>query len=373
MFRVDGPLSALPSPIGDLLVCVRSPARGGYAIGPGGEVGGDEAGRAAPGRAARSRRPAASDRHLKPSRVRPSTPSWTTAPGGGGLRVLAGTVLTATGWERATVPDLLALSSKDHRFRRLVRPPNRIADELSEVGRRPGGDRVVRPCVDGRGDRRQPRLLDASGPHTGATVVGSPRGWQTTTSTPSFAHGHVDHRRAGAMLAKAPIVADTGVPTSSPTRAVTARFEIVVDARPWTSPSTPAQFGGVIRSPGSTSATARTTSSRRCRRPTRRTSERPRCGSATWRCQLAPCPRRADDHMDLAPGTGGRSSAATFSYSMFPDAGDPQKVQRHAGECSVTKRIIGTSFRFLFRFQNALPLTIIIVWLALVSFKVSGL
>jgi alkyl sulfatase BDS1-like metallo-beta-lactamase superfamily hydrolase len=241
------------------------------------------------------------------------------------------------------VPDLLELSSRIIDEGDLTTPSNRITNVLSEVD---DGLAVVESfshswALD-TGDGLV--VVDASGVLTGEGVVAALRGWRTDpVNTLIYTHGHVDHvGGSGALVAdgdrrghqKPEVVGHANVPARFDRYDLTNGFNLVINARQF-APARGIDGLGI----GGTEARFLPTDTAHC--------------TTTYHHELDL--RVGDTAMELHHGKGETDDhtwiwiperkavlVGDFVTWVFPNAGNPQKVQRFPAEWATTLRRIAS-------------------------------
>jgi glyoxylase-like metal-dependent hydrolase (beta-lactamase superfamily II) len=225
--------------------------------------------------------------------------------------------------------DLLALSARIIDERDVGEVTTRVTNELSEVG---DGLAVVESfshswAVDtGAGLV----VLDASGAHTGAAVVAAMRGWRDhPVRTLVYTHGHVDHvGGSGAFVAdgRERGHADPEVVGHA---AVEARFDRYDRTNGWNLAVNARQFGGVDPRAGlGIGGDERFLPADVARCTTTYTDRLSlRVGDTTF--ELRHGRGETDDHTWVWEPSRRAIFAGDFFIWLFPNAGNPQKVQRY--------------------------------------------
>ncbi len=241
--------------------------------------------------------------------------------------------------------DLLAISSRIIDSGVLSEPPNRVTQELSEVG---DGLAVVESFshiwgVD-TGDGLV--LFDASGVLTGVEAMEAMRRWRTDrVDTLVYTHGHVDHvGGSGAVLADAERRGYRR-PTVVAHEAVHARLDRYRLTNGWNLNINARQFGGARKSGLALSGPVRGALGSHFVPEDSATPDVTYSDIVSLRVgdvemELHHARGETDDHT----WTWLPSKKAVFIGDLFmwnfPNAGNPQKVQRHPGEWATALREI---------------------------------
>lgn len=252
--------------------------------------------------------------------------------------------------------DLLALSSRIIDEGVAEGPVNRITQELSEVA---DGIAVVESfshCVLFRTDDGLV-AFDTSGAATGRRVVEAIRGWSDDRfGTLVYTHGHVDHvGGCGAFVADvegrsdpAPeILAHENVPARFDRYDLTNGYNLEINSR---------QFRGFVKHgygiggrenrflPGAT------------RRPSQTYREKLEASQGGLAFELRHARGETDDHSWAWIPERRAICAGDFFIWNFPNAGNPQKVQRYPREWAVALREMAGMDAELFLPAHGLPI-----------------
>src|SRR5690606_27900174 len=270
----------------------------------------------------RGRRRAAAQRHRQGAQVR--------AAGAG-----AGPDVTPAGRARhdARMADLLSLSARIIDSGVADEPTNRVTQELSEVA---DGVAVVESFSHAVAVRTDDGLVvfDASGAHTGAQVVEALRGWSDApVHTLVYTHGHVDHVGGSGAFVAHPAARGHARPRVVAHAAVARRFARYRRTDGWNLIINARQFGGIrdrsLRIGGEG--------------PSRFLPDDVAAPDLTYTDRLALTVGGLD--VELRHGRGETDdhtwawipslravACGDFLIWNFPNAGNPQKVQRYPDE-----------------------------------------
>ena len=260
--------------------------------------------------------------------------------------------------------DLLALSSRVIDSGVADEPVNRVTEELSELGDDLAIVESFSHCVVLRTDDGVV-AFDASGAKSGPAVVEAISGW---TSTPVshlvYTHGHVDHVGGSRAFA-----ARWGDPTVVGHANVDARFDRYELTNDWNIQINARQFGGIRQDLGMTPAadlTAGTTDDelRRWRHFLPEGTLRPdvvvgdqgtiEVGGET--IELIHARGETDDHLWAWLPERRVVMAGDFLIWNFPNAGNPQKVQRYPIEWAAALRAMAARAPELIVPAHGLPI-----------------
>ena len=244
--------------------------------------------------------------------------------------------------------DLLALSARIIDEGRADEPVNRVTQELSEVA---DGIAVVESfshCVALRTDEGLV-AFDASGRATGRAVVEALRHWSSDPiATLVYTHGHLDHvGGSGAFVHDA---AQSGYrrPTFVGHEAVAARFQRYRYTDGWNTAINMRQFGGV-RAPGlQLAATGRPGGEPRpfladdVVVPDVAFSQTLTLRSGQLDIELHHARGETDDHLWAWIPDRQAIACGDFLIWNFPNAGNPQKVQRYPSEWAQALRAMAS-------------------------------
>ncbi len=247
--------------------------------------------------------------------------------------------------------DLIELSNRIIDSGHVDQPVNRVTNELSELA---DGLAIVESfshCVAlDTGDGLV--CFDASGVHTGAAVVDAVAGWRSAPITQLiYTHGHADHvggschfaaaaERAGRALPH--VIGHENVPVRLDRYEATSGWNLAINAR---------QFGGVAGDMqlgiGSgdddgitvtTSRTARHFLPTATLRPDETFADHLALDVGGERIELHHARGETDDHLWAWLPERKWLMAGDFVIWNFPNAGNPQKVQRYPGEWATALR-----------------------------------
>jgi alkyl sulfatase BDS1-like metallo-beta-lactamase superfamily hydrolase len=234
--------------------------------------------------------------------------------------------------------DLLELSSRIIDTGRTDVPVNRVTQELSELG---DGVAVVESfshCVAvATGDGLV--CFDASGAHTGAAVVEALRSWRTDpVATLVYTHGHVDHVGGSGAFAADAQRRGHGLPRVVAHEAVQDRFDRYRRTDGWNQAINRRQFGGISPRQGLGVGGAERFLPDDVVEPTEVVGERHGLLVGDVAVELRHARGETDDH--LWAWLPGRRAicAGDFVIWNFPNAGNPQKVQRYPLEWAAALR-----------------------------------
>ncbi|HUF33450.1 MAG TPA: alkyl sulfatase dimerization domain-containing protein [Acidimicrobiales bacterium] len=225
--------------------------------------------------------------------------------------------------------DLLALSSRIIDSGVADEPVNRVTQELSEVA---DGIAVVESfshvvSID-TGDGLV--CFDASGVGTGAEATTALRTWRTDpVDTLVYTHGHVDHvGGSGALLADA---RERGhrPPRVAAHEAVAARFDRYRRTDGWNRAINARQFGGVSRRAGLGIGAPKRFLPDDVAAPTTTFAHHLSLSVGGTAIELRHGRGETDDHLWAWLPASRAICAGDFVIWNFPNAGNPQKVQRY--------------------------------------------
>ncbi len=254
------------------------------------------------------------------------------------------------------MPDLLALSSSMIDRGELTEPAMRITNELSEVAdgvalvesfsnvvALQGGDELV--------------VFDTSGSATGPAAVEALRGWRTAPiDTIVYTHGHVDHvggsgafvedgRQRGHRDAR--VVGHENVP---------ARFDRYRLTNDWNVRINRRQFGGVRRQEGLGLVAGADFLQRDVAPCTETFSDRRSIVLDGLTLDLRHARGETDDHCWAWVPEHRALVTGDFVTWVFPNAGNPQKVQRYPVEWAQALRDMAAMDAELLLPAHALPI-----------------
>jgi alkyl sulfatase BDS1-like metallo-beta-lactamase superfamily hydrolase len=236
------------------------------------------------------------------------------------------------------VADLLALSSRIVDEGWVDEPVNRVTQELSELD---DGVAVVESfshsvAFDAGGELV---VFDASGARTGAAIVEALRAWRDLpVRTLVYTHGHVDHvGGSGAFAAYAAerdagplrVVAHAGVPRRLERYRHTDGWNAAINAR---------QFGGVSRRTGLGIGGQARFLPADVVDPTETFDERCQLDVGGVHAELRHGRGETDDHLWAWFPATRTICSGDFLIWNFPNAGNPQKVQRYPLEWAAVLR-----------------------------------
>jgi alkyl sulfatase BDS1-like metallo-beta-lactamase superfamily hydrolase len=234
--------------------------------------------------------------------------------------------------------DLLELSSRIIDTGRADVPVNRVTQELSELG---DGVAVVESfshCVAiDTGDGLV--CFDASGAHTGAAVVEALRRWRTDpVATLVYTHGHVDHVGGSGAFAADAQRRGASLPRVVAHEAVRDRFDRYRRTDGWNQAINRRQFGGISPRQGLGLGAAGRFLPDDVVEPTEVVGERHGLTVGDVAVELRHARGETDDHLWAWLPERRAICAGDFVIWNFPNAGNPQKVQRYPLEWAAALR-----------------------------------
>jgi alkyl sulfatase BDS1-like metallo-beta-lactamase superfamily hydrolase len=234
--------------------------------------------------------------------------------------------------------DLLELSSRIIDSGRADVPVNRVTQELSELG---DGVAVVESfshCVaidTGEGLV----CFDASGAHTGAAVVEALRRWRTDpVAALVYTHGHVDHVGGSGAFAADAQKRGAGLPRVVAHAAVQERFDRYRRTDGWNQAINRRQFGGISPRQGLGLGAGERFLPDDVVEPTEVVGERHQLAVGGLAVELRHARGETDDHLWAWLPERRAICAGDFVIWNFPNAGNPQKVQRYPLEWAAALR-----------------------------------
>jgi alkyl sulfatase BDS1-like metallo-beta-lactamase superfamily hydrolase len=234
--------------------------------------------------------------------------------------------------------DLLELSSRIIDSGRADVPVNRVTQELSELG---DGVAVVESfshCVaidTGEGLV----CFDASGAHTGAAVVEALRRWRTDpVAALVYTHGHVDHVGGSGAFAADAQKRGAGLPRVVAHAAVQERFDRYRRTDGWNQAINRRQFGGISPRQGLGLGAGERFLPDDVVEPTEVVGERHQLAVGGLAVELRHARGETDDHLWAWLPDRRAICAGDFVIWNFPNAGNPQKVQRYPLEWAAALR-----------------------------------
>jgi alkyl sulfatase BDS1-like metallo-beta-lactamase superfamily hydrolase len=247
--------------------------------------------------------------------------------------------------------DLLSLSTRVIDSGIVHEPVNRVNNELSELA---DGLAIVESFSHSvafdSGDGLV--VFDASGVHTGAAVVESLRGWRDDpVSRLVYTHGHADHVGGSSFFASDAEQHGHGVPVVVGHEQVAARLDRYDYTNNWNLIINARQFGGVSgelnlsvggNDPGSAGVSVRPGGRRFLPASTLRPTETFRTSSSfvagDTTIELHHARGETDDHLWAWFPEQRWIMSGDFVIWNFPNAGNPQKVQRYPIEWAAALR-----------------------------------
>jgi alkyl sulfatase BDS1-like metallo-beta-lactamase superfamily hydrolase len=255
------------------------------------------------------------------------------------------------------MPDLLALSTRIIEEGVVDQPINRITQELSEIA---DGLAIVESFSHVVAFRTDAGLVlfDSSGKLTGQAVVGAVRGWSDErVHTLLYTHGHVDHvGGAGAFLAEAAekrrpaprVVGHEKVRLRFDRYRETNGYNLAINAR---------QFGGLKGMfEGHTIGGIERFLPSDTPEPDVTFNDRLRLNVGGLEMQLRHAKGETDDHLWAWIPRRKIICAGDFFIWNFPNAGNPQKVQRYPVEWAAALREMAGMEAELFIPAHGLPI-----------------
>jgi len=257
--------------------------------------------------------------------------------------------------------DLLALSSRiiDESITDVA--VNRVTNELSELG----GDLAIvesfSHCVAVATDDGLV-CFDASGAHTGRDVVAALRTWSSArVRTLVYTHGHLDHVGGSGAFAfdaddagrpRPEVVGHEALPARLDRYELTSGYNLVINAR---------QFGAVRRElklgiGGGTTGAPRFVPED-VLRPDLTVGDRADLDVGGVRIELRHARGETDDHLWAWLPDRRTVMAGDFLIWNFPNAGNPQKVQRYPVEWAAALRDMAALDVELLVPAHGLPIT----------------
>ena len=243
-------------------------------------------------------------------------------------------------------------------------PPNRVTNELSELT-----DRVAliesfsHSLVIDSGEGLV--VFDTSHINTGAAVVDAMRSWRSEppVDTIVYTHGHVDHVGGSGAFAAEAIRQGHGVPAVIAHECLPARFDRYRSTNGWNVAINRRQFGGT-RDQASGLMVGRPTTPRTAgdflpadvleATELYEDTHRAQIGDLTFEINHAR--GETDDHSwTWVPELSLISAGDLFIWN-FPNAGNPQKVQRFPSEWSAALRAMAAKPAELFVPAHGLPI-----------------
>jgi alkyl sulfatase BDS1-like metallo-beta-lactamase superfamily hydrolase len=253
--------------------------------------------------------------------------------------------------------DLIGLSTRIIDEGLLDEPPNRVTQQLSELG---DGLAVVESFSHVVTFATDDGLVcfDTSGALTGKAVVEALRGWSDARfHSLLYTHGHVDHvGGAGAFLADAEshghpvprVVAHENVPLRMQRYVDTNGYNLAINAR---------QFGGLRgAAAGLNIGGGARFLPRSSPRPDVTFGDRMNLEVGGLRMELRHARGETDDHLWAWLPDRKTICAGDFFIWNFPNAGNPQKVQRYPVEWAAAMREMAGMGAELFIPAHGLPI-----------------
>jgi alkyl sulfatase BDS1-like metallo-beta-lactamase superfamily hydrolase len=232
------------------------------------------------------------------------------------------------------VGDLLTLSSRIIDSGVADEPVNRITNELSELG---DGLAIVESfshCVSLRTDEGLV-AFDASGVATGSAVVDALRRWnRAPVTTLVYTHGHIDH------VGGSPAFADAygRPPTVVAHELVDARLDRYDETNDWNVRINARQFGGIRARPGYELGGGQRFVPENVLRPDVTFATQHELTVGGELIELHHARGETDDHLWAWVPDRRCIMAGDFVIWNFPNAGNPQKVQRYPAEWAAALR-----------------------------------
>jgi len=242
------------------------------------------------------------------------------------------------------MPDLLGLSARIIDQGRADEPVNRVTQELSEVAE---GVAVIESFSHCVALRTEAGLVafDASGPASGRAVVESLRRWSTDpVDTVVYTHGHLDHVGGSAAFVDDAAGAGQRRPTFIGHENVIARFARYRLTDGWNLAINRRQFGSG-RNPDLGLGGAGPAGAGRVRflpddvaAPDISFPRELRLGVGGLEMELRHARGETDDHLWAWIPARRAVACGDFLIWNFPNAGNPQKVQRYPSEWAAALR-----------------------------------
>ena len=252
--------------------------------------------------------------------------------------------------------DLLALSSKIIDEGIADEPTNRITQELSELGDDISIVESFSHCVSFRTDDGLV-VFDTSGAATGKRVVEAIRGWSSDRfDSLVYTHGHIDHvGGCGAFLADVErrsdpdpeILAHENVPKRFDRYDLTNGFNLVINSR---------QFRGFVKRGYGIGGEDDRFLPKATRKPTTTYRKNLACSRGGLDFELRHARGETDDHTWAWIPRHKAICAGDFFIWNFPNAGNPQKVQRYPREWAAAMREMADQGAELFLPAHGLPI-----------------
>ncbi|MDQ3385573.1 MAG: MBL fold metallo-hydrolase [Actinomycetota bacterium] len=251
--------------------------------------------------------------------------------------------------------DLLALSSRIIDEAVTDEPVNRVTNELSELADDLAIVESFSHCVALTTDEGLV-CFDVSGARTGAAVVAALRGWnEAPVHSIVYTHGHIDH--VGGSPAVAADAAERGhpVPQVVGHEAVAARFDRYDVTNDFNLLINSRQFGGVNQKLLGIGGDTRFLPEG-VLRPTRTFLTDDEITVGGQRIELHHARGETDDHLWAWVPERRWLFAGDFLIWNFPNAGNPQKVQRYPLEWAAALRSMTAMQPELFVPAHGLPI-----------------
>jgi alkyl sulfatase BDS1-like metallo-beta-lactamase superfamily hydrolase len=252
--------------------------------------------------------------------------------------------------------DLLALSTKIIDEGRADEPTNRITHELSEIDDDIAIVEAFSHSVVFRSDDGLV-VFDTSGVPSGNRVVKAIRGWSSDRfNSLVYTHGHIDHvGGCGAFLADVAsrsdpdpeIVAHENVPERFDRYDLTNGYNLVINSR---------QFRGFVKQGYGIGGKDNRFLPEATRRPTTTYRSRLEYSVGGLDIELNHARGETDDHSWAWIPKHRAICAGDFFIWNFPNAGNPQKVQRYPREWAAAMREMADRGAELFLPAHGLPI-----------------
>ncbi len=252
--------------------------------------------------------------------------------------------------------DLLELSTRIIETGEVSEPVNRITHELSEIDDRIAVVEAFSHCVLFRTDDGLV-AFDTSNVTSGNRVVRAIRGWTDERfNSLVYTHGHIDHvGGCGAFLADAAdradpdldIYAHENVPERFDRYDLTNGYNIVINSR---------QFRGFVKHGYGIGGTENRFLPATTKRPTRTYRRRLEFSVGDLDIELRHARGETDDHSWAWIPQHNAICAGDFFIWNFPNAGNPQKVQRYPREWAAAMRDMAGQGAELFLPAHGLPI-----------------
>ena len=235
--------------------------------------------------------------------------------------------------------DPVELSSRVIDTGELTESFNRVTQTLSEIT---DGIAIVESFSHVIAFATDAGLLcfDSSGDHTGRDVVSALRGWSTEpVHTIVYTHGHLDHVGGSGAFAADAVERSHGAPTVVAHEAVRERFERYRLTNGWNNSINARQFGGVASSEKlGIGGTEQLFLPDESLWPTVEYADHHHLAVGTLEVELHHDRGETDDHTWAWIPEHRALCVGDFVTWVFPNCGNPQKVQRYPAEWAAALR-----------------------------------